>query len=372
MTTNEIILIAAGVSLVYALLSLVIATGARRFNRKIDTGAVFPSVTVIVCARNEEASLSRCLESLVLLDYPEDLIEIILVDDESEDQTRAVMDRFAAVNPRVRVLSTAGQISSFRGKQRPLDLAMKTAGGDLVFLTDADCAVVPTWIERHRASYKDTTVGMVGGMTGIVAGGGLLGVLQDGDQISKLAIAKGAAGLGLPLTVMGNNLSFRKSAWDAVGGFDTIGPSFVEDVDLMYAIVRNTPYRLAWERGRGCSALSLPFAGFGQFIHQRRRMLKITRKIPVIGFALIMAEIIMTALVIGSAAFDVTRSQAFPLLFSSWLAGQTTILWAGVGMFRPTMLLLPVQFVFQVVYGAVLGVAGLFSRSGILWKGRRI
>lgn len=64
-----------------------------------------PSLSIIVPARNEERQIERCVRSLLATRHPG--FEVIAVDDQSVDVTRAILDRIAAEDPRLRVLAGA-------------------------------------------------------------------------------------------------------------------------------------------------------------------------------------------------------------------------------------------------------------------------
>lgn len=367
---NSAVMIAAAFSIIYCAAAVIVALGARRYHIR-RTLEDYPSVTVVVCARDEEPGLGRCLDSIARLDYPPGKISIILVDDESQDRTYDIMKAFALGRSDVVVLSTEAFESQFSGKQRPLDLAMRHAAAEYVFLTDADCAVDSTWIRRHLEAYNDD-VGIVAGITGIeTASGGIASRLQHCDQISKLAAAKGCTAFGMPLTVMGNNLSFRKSAWDAIGGFASIGPSIVEDVDFMYAVVRKTKYKLAWAAGKGCLVMSSALDGFAGLIHQRRRMLRITQGVPLSAVALIIFEAAVTALIFMAAAIIFIDPRLFAILAVSWFLAQAALVSGGCGFSLRHVAVLPLMFFYQAAYGVVLGLSMGFSRACVVWKGRR-
>src|SRR5581483_6056419 len=67
-------------------------------------GNVLPNVTVVVAAWNEEAVIARRLENLLVLDYPADRLEIVVASDASDDGTDAIVEEFAAREPRVRLM----------------------------------------------------------------------------------------------------------------------------------------------------------------------------------------------------------------------------------------------------------------------------
>jgi len=345
------------------------ARGIRRFPRRTPPEDL-PDISVIVCAYNEEEALGRCLESLDGLDYPRNKLEILLVDDESGDRTRSILEEVARRNGNARVLSTSGEPRKYPGKQRPLELGIRHAKGGIILVTDADCAVDPAWAKEHVAAYGDET-GIVGAVTGIsTEGGGVFALLQDCDLVSKLSVSMGCAGLGFPLTIMGNNMSFRRKAYEACGGFEKIGPTMVEDADLMYAIHRDTPYRVGWVRGNGCIATSLPLGRFGTFLEQRWRMLHVAGGIPLIGKVLIAIEILMSAFMAAGSVYAFRDPRPLAVVFATWLSGNLLVLLLGAGFRVKRILCTPGILVFQLVYGAFLVCRLLFGGSNVTWKGR--
>ena len=367
---NTIVLICGLYAVIYVVTALFVSAGERRY-RTGDLPLTLPSVSVIVCARNEERDIRRCLESLRCLDYPRDCLEIILVDDESDDRTLEILEEFAKENSAVSVLSTADEPHSFPGKQRPLELGIRCAKGEILMVTDADCLVNPGWVKEHVSAYDGDT-GIVGGLTVIETGSGnLFSRLMNCDQVSKLAVAMGCTGLGFPLTIMGNNMSFKRAAYDACGGYESIGTSIVEDVDLLYAVVRNTPYRAGWTRGKKSLVVSLPLKNFKSFIAQRRRMLRVKRGIPAIGKALLGMEILMTVLFAAALIFTFYDPRPLVILSFAWLFGYFHILLPLPADRLKNMLCVPVMLLFQAGYGILLGFYCLFGDRNVVWKGRK-
>ena len=193
-------------SCLYILVTVVIAAGILRFRRQKPPG-VLPCVSIIVCARNEEQSIRQCIESLIKLDYPPDSIEIILVDDESGDATRSIMEDYGRRFSHIRVLSTEHESRDLPGKQRPLNLGIRESHGEIILVTDADCAVQPGWVRGHIAGYRNPKIGITGGITAVSDEyRSLFARIQGAELVSKLGVAMGSAGLGLPQTVMGLSL----------------------------------------------------------------------------------------------------------------------------------------------------------------------
>ncbi len=109
-----------------------------------------PLVTVIIAARNEAREVERCLSSLFCQDYPH--LEIIAVNDGSDDETGEIMERLAAVSKgRLRVLHLSNRPEGWLGKCYALSCAAQEAAGEYLLFTDADVVFAPPAISRAMA-----------------------------------------------------------------------------------------------------------------------------------------------------------------------------------------------------------------------------
>jgi cellulose synthase/poly-beta-1,6-N-acetylglucosamine synthase-like glycosyltransferase len=105
---------------------------------------VTPTISVIVPAYNAEATLGRCLNGLSNQTVSQDHYEVIVVDDGSEDDTRAR----ARCCPEARLYTQA-----HAGPAAARNHGVRQAHGDILLFTDADCEPTPTWIEQMIAPF---------------------------------------------------------------------------------------------------------------------------------------------------------------------------------------------------------------------------
>lgn len=353
----------------YFLVSIALFIGVKKV-RSYGLPAELPDVSVIVCARNEESGIGRCLDSLLALDYPREKLEIIVVDDESEDRTGDILHEYASRNDVFKVLSTENELHYLPGKQRTLNLGIRESRGDIILVADADIEVKSGWIKGHLAAYTGNT-GIVGGITRVSTGqGGILAKLQNADQVSKLTIAMGCSGLGIPLTIMGNNCSFRRDAYFACGGYGQISASIVEDVELMYYMTRKTKYSLNWAKSEESVALSTPEESMSSFIEQRRRMMTIMKKAPLFGKMLILMEMAMALAFVCSIV--AAANNFWPLIITGavWIAANGIILMSSSGKKAGDIQYIPGMLIFQVIYGIGLVWRAIFGRKKVVWKHR--
>ena len=202
---------------------------------KLETDPSFqPKVSVIAAARNEEHNIGACIESLTRLKYPKDKLEIIIVDDNSTDATLNIIRSFADKHSHVRALNGKQTVGNLRGKANAIAQGIDGSSGEIILMTDADCVVPPTWVQTTVRHYtKD--IGVVAGLTLLQPVGWFAG-MQSLDWAYILAVASAAMGLKNPLSCIGNNFSFRKKAYDEVGGYRGTKFSVTEDFALFKAI----------------------------------------------------------------------------------------------------------------------------------------
>ena len=108
-----------------------------------------PSVTIIVPARNEERGIEHALRSVLAQQGPR--IEIIVVEDRSEDSTGAILARMAAEDPRLKVVRVTELPKGWLGKNHALWLGAQAASGELLLFTDADIVMAPDTVRRAAA-----------------------------------------------------------------------------------------------------------------------------------------------------------------------------------------------------------------------------
>lgn len=196
-----------------------------------------PGVTVILCAHNESENLSHYLQALLTQDYPE--YEVIVVDDGSEDETRAVVEQFMVHDPRLHRTFVPKGARVGSTKKLGLTLGAKAAQYDYLLLTDADC--VPESKQWIREMMKGFGYGLsvTGDGKDIVLGfspyfeeEGHVNRLVRYDTLFNGLHYLGAALCGHPYMGVGRNLAYKKSLFFESGGFTRLMTNRAGDDDL--------------------------------------------------------------------------------------------------------------------------------------------
>ena len=268
---NGLVIFLAVLIASYVLAALFLFYGLIR--RKYQQTSHQPFVSVLIAARNEEKNLPACLQALRRAEYPATKFEIIVVDDRSTDRTRAVAENLACAQANIRVIAITQRLDNLSGKASALCQGMMHARGEIILMTDADCVPSPSWISQ-LVGYFTPEVGLVGGFTLLAAreqNSSLFAKVQTLDWVYLLAVGAGAAGLGKPLSIIGNNFAFRREAYDAVGGYEKIGFSIIEDFALMRAIAEQTQWRVIFPVAARTAIHSAPASTWREFYEQRQR-----------------------------------------------------------------------------------------------------
>lgn len=236
----------------------------------------YPRVSILVAARNEAATIERCLASLAELNYPVDKLEILIGDDASTDETSAVVQRFIKDQPHFQLLPIRHRLGTARGKGNVLAHLCRAATTDYFLLTDADMALSPDWVQAMVAA-APAGVGIVTGIT--TADGSLFGRLQGLDWLFGLNLIRLLTDCGLPITAVGNNMLVTRAAYESSGGYEALAFSITEDLQLFQQVVAQgwRCQNIIDPRVLGVSA---PQPTLGHLLRQRKRWMKGAGRLP--------------------------------------------------------------------------------------------
>ncbi|QEW04245.1 glycosyltransferase [Microbacterium lushaniae] len=200
---------------------------------------VRPSVSLIIPAYNEEATIERCLLAAVSQIVP--AAEIIVVDNRSTDRTALLAERVAQRYPgaAIRVV----QQSKVQGLIPTRNFGFAQATGQILGRIDADTVLEPNWVARVAAAMSDPTVGAV---TGPVRYYDLpfRGAGEFSDDLVR-RVLRGVSGK-YPF-LYGSNMAMRADAWRAIEHAACLDPDDLlhEDIDLSVHL-RDADFRVAY------------------------------------------------------------------------------------------------------------------------------
>lgn len=199
-----------------------------------------PLISVCIPARNEGRNIGPCLESLARQTYPN--LEILVLDDCSEDDTLAIATALARQYPCIRVLSGRPLAPGWIGKPHACQQLGEAARGEWILFTDADTTFPPSALEDALCLAQARQADLLSGLP-------RMEVVTLWERLSVPMLALIGVGLvnfelvsRLPWSWMsgasGAFLFFRRAAYAGIGGHECVRRKIVEDVELGRAVKR--------------------------------------------------------------------------------------------------------------------------------------
>ncbi len=250
----------------YAALITQLAFGISKISKQNTIQLSEPKTTfsIIVPFRNEAENLPFLLESIKKLNYPTELFEVILVDDESEekyDLRSTIYD--LKIIPNIR--------KSNSPKKDAIETAIQIAKYNWVVTTDADCEVPENWLEFFNSKIQETKAKMCVGSVGYKTESGFLHNFQNNDFLSLQGVTAGSFEIGKPFMCNGANFAYEKDFFKTLNGFEgNNNLASGDDVFLLQKALKLVPNKIAY-LGNLNVVFTKSCASWKALIHQRVR-----------------------------------------------------------------------------------------------------
>ena len=378
-----VVLVALGVIVgAYILQVSAAALGFLRMRRQSPPPAPdsWPTVSIVVPARNEADGIEQCLESLRSCNYPDDQYEIIVVDDGSHDGTAAQVQTLQPVAagaaeeiPQVQLVERTAEGTPATG-HKPAAVAegVQAATGEIILTTDADCTVEPGWIRSMvRCCTPDTP--LVTGPVVYEHDGRVLPRIQALELNGLVAYGAGTLGLGLPTFCNSANLAYRRDIFDAEADMPN---GAAQDELFLQHVAYETDRSVTFNPDPEALVTTAPAPSLGAYIQQQARWAHMGLRYPyqrpramVVGLWLAHA-VLLTAC---SVAIGIASWRQPVLLALLGKMGADALLTAPAaahfgqrGLMRSAV---PTEL-FLVVTVPLIGILGSFG--SLEWKGRSL
>lgn len=322
------------------------------------------SVSLVIAFRNEEQHLKDLLHHLRLQDFDNSKLEILLINDHSDDASVEIIEGFISRFPEINIRLLHAENS---GKKSAIRKGTESASNDLLLFTDADCKPGPSWIKtmvQHMENYAHM---MAIGPVMLHPVKGHLGRMQGLEHLSLMASTAGAAGLGLAVMSNGANVIVRRESLDHLppeGLREDLASG--DDVFMMLYLARKFGRRsIGFVRHEKAIMPTAATATLKAFLRQRSRWVS---KSKVYSDPLIILPALVVALFNISLALMLVFAFFYPALIGVYILmmilktmADYPLLLSGARFIRRTNWLwyiVPVQLLypFYVVISVILGL----------------
>ena len=239
------------------------------FKEKASSDSLEQPLSVIVCARDEAGNLSKYLPGILFQDY-KTTHEVIVVNDNSIDETKYVLDELKKSFKNLNVIELTQEAKLIVGKKFPLSIGIKSAKHETLLLTDADCVpATEFWMQKMQSAYKDG-IEIVLGYGAFHKKKGLLNKLIRFETFHSALQYLSFALAGMPFMGVGRNLSYKRDVFIRNKGFSSINQIPSGDDDLFINKVA-TKYNTAIAIDPSAHTLSEPKRTWKEWIRQKYR-----------------------------------------------------------------------------------------------------
>jgi cellulose synthase/poly-beta-1,6-N-acetylglucosamine synthase-like glycosyltransferase len=325
-----------------------------------------PFISILIAARNEEKNIDRCLEALARLNYPASHFEVLIGNDQSEDTTGLLTEKFIKDHRNFKLISIQSQLGNAKGKANVLAQLAHHAKGEFYFITDADISVPENWI-REMLSYYKPGLGIVSGLS-LINDKSILSQFQNLEWIFAFGMVKVSSEVNIPVSAIGNNMFITKEAYWSTGGYEKISFSVTEDLELFRETLKK-----GWEyknlANEGVLSYSKPMLSFAKILSQRKRWMQGAVQLPLPMVVFLSLQSIFFPVILLTLVFyplegivlwtlKISLQNLFNFIFLKRIKQNTNILIYAI----------PYE-----LYSGILSVSLLFFFliPGVKWKGRK-
>ena len=333
---------------------------------EIKSYETLPSVSVVVAARNEEDHIQHLINDLISQEYPLDKLEVVIVNDRSNDDTAAILEDASDNYAFIKVITIDQMSKDMTPKKNALSKGIEAAVGEIIVLTDADCRVRKLWVSSMAYSVMNKE--------GISIGFSEIGLQNESffhryqkiDFLSIIIANAGFSGWGLFWSGTGQNLAFFKRDFEKIGGFEKVKDRISgDDMYLVQSISKLKPAILHIDPNSFVKTSAMK--SVNDFFNQRIRWssnAKLTLGNEPLFFGFLLTTISFNLLIIGSL-----------LIGNAWIGLMTIkVIFDGLAVFLGSKLFnrtmdFPAYClwaILQPLYIPLIGFLGI--RGKFTWK----
>ncbi|EGV44543.1 glycosyl transferase [Bizionia argentinensis JUB59] len=267
-----VFIIAISITLTYLFLISVFIYGFDKVPKfYLDDIPAETQFSIVIPFRNESNNLPQLLKSIKDLQYPIDFFEIILIDDQSEDNSVKIVKTFIENGLKnVTILKNEGV--NFSPKKEAITKGISIAKYDWIITTDADCRVPKHWLNTFDCFIQKNNYRLIAAPVNYYDIASFLDRFQTMDILSLMGTTIGAFGVREPFLANGANLAYKKTLFTELSGFegsDKIASG--DDVFLLQKAFKNNPDDVFYLKSIEATVETKPQRDWGQLISQRLR-----------------------------------------------------------------------------------------------------
>jgi cellulose synthase/poly-beta-1,6-N-acetylglucosamine synthase-like glycosyltransferase len=358
----------------YAILILVYLWGwlSIPYFQSLDITANHYHYTIIIPARNESAQIKNCITDILVQDYDNNKLQLLIIDDHSNDNTVEIVKEIIKENPskHIKLISLSDDdLSHIRNKKEAITYAVENISSTYFILTDADCNRNTQWLATINKFVALKQPKFVYAPVQFSANN-LFEAIQSFEFAGLVGIGASAIQIGYPNMCSAANLVVRTDTFKQIGGYlGNLHLASGDDEFLLHKVHKHFPNDVYFLKSKDAIVTTTPNASIKQLNSQRKRWVSKSLKYEnrYITMILIMAYL-FNLLILWNCITNPTLGLSMLMIK---LIVEGLFLWPVLRFFRQQryMLYLPLAEVCHILYVIVIGISA--NVGGYEWKNRK-
>jgi len=333
-------------------------------------------VSVIIAARNEESGIARTIEAILHQRFPSELLELIVIDDHSNDRTSEVVLSYADRGVQLIQLNESNKLNSY--KKLAISKAIDLCSGDTIVTTDADCRMDENWLTTIISYFETQDLYILSSPVVYSEEKSFFERLQTLEFLYLIGL--GAAGIGNknPTTCNGANLAYRKDVFYEMGGFSGIDELASGDDELfLHKVAAKYPHKIGFCKSTDAIVYTDAKPTLKSFISQRKRWASKSTKyknkaIVLLGITIWLFNFCMLACLLAGLFYHYTYLFTFLVVLVAKIIVEYLFIQPLTRFSNREELMkyLPILSSLHIIYLVYIGVLGNIGKYD--WKGRQV
>ena len=249
---------------------LILIANRRLFSQKI-LGKDLAGISVIIAAKNEASNLPALITSIDKLDYPENYYEIIIIDDESTDNTFELCSKLIGGKNNFKIIKATNK--KFPTKRGALAVGIERSSFKNIMITDADCMPQEEWLWAFAAMFNMGYDFLIG-IAPFTEENNLINKISRFENFRTSLLTASAVYLGLPYSAAARNFGFNKSAYEKISGYTNTLDTLSGDDDLLLREAVKNNLRIGVVTEQESFVYSRTKKNLKDYLNQRSRHIK--------------------------------------------------------------------------------------------------
>ena len=234
----------------------------------LNRDEVVTGISVIIAAKNEEVKLPVLISSLAKLNYPKENFEVIIVDDNSTDETFFIAEELILTFDNFRIVRAVNK--RFEGKRGALDYGISLARYGKIVITDADCIPEANWLRRFNENFTEEYDFIIG-VAPFTREQLLINKISCYENFRTTLITIWGVYLGIPFTASARNFGFKRKSFEKLEGYKNTTDTISGDDDLLLREAVKNKMKVGTLTSKDSFVYSETKKTFKEYFNQRAR-----------------------------------------------------------------------------------------------------